>query len=221
MYALNDQTGADIKQAGQDRFGAMQRAAMAASSRFGGGVGGAVLSTQGDMLQQANRGIADALMANSGQRQQIMGNALNMKHGDYRDDLGYARGLEGKIADEEATALGDTKAADSKKAASIAATQIEQQTGQKPGAFTDSTLAGLYEDVVNGKEGAQQALDKYLGEKQVEYEEFLMGDRSSLSSDQKKQLAKLLKNDPALQEAYKQKHGSAELYAALMGDQDD
>ena len=177
MYALNDKTGADIKQAGQDRFGAMQRAAMAASGRFGGGVGGAVLSTQGDMLQQANRGMADALLANSGQRQQIMGNALSMKHGDYRDDLNYARDVEGRTAEMEADLNSQDLATSIKGAQNMAASAMKQQGTGDPlaGVVNDQEMQGLFDAIGAAKtadeaRAALDALNAALAKKNAEYQ---------------------------------------------------
>jgi hypothetical protein len=94
MLAMNEAARGDIQKAGDENFSKLQRAAMASAGRMGGGMGGAVLSTQGDMMRQATAGISDALAANSGQRQQIMGNGLSNEWGEEAATTAFNRGNE-------------------------------------------------------------------------------------------------------------------------------
>lgn len=163
MLNLNEQARGDIEKQGQEKFGAMQRAAMAASSRYGGGVGGAVMSTQGDMLRQATAGMADALAANTGQRQQIMGNYMSGLWGDQRmnqrhtwDQQAAEAGAQGDINSQDlATAI--------KGAQNAAASAMRQQGSGDPlqGLVNNPHMQELFDAIGAAKspEDARKALN--------------------------------------------------------------
>lgn len=174
MLSLNQQARGDIEKAGQDRFGAMQRAAMAASSRYGGGVGGAVLSTQGDMLRQATAGMADALQQNTGQHMSIMGNYMSGLWGDQRMNTQHGWDLDQQLAGADAEKQGlqgeqtqnrahDTIFADVLKQTNIDLNDPAQRA-------KDPQLFDLASRAASGDPQAQQDLQAHLGQRNADYQ---------------------------------------------------
>lgn len=194
IKGLNEQGRQDILNQGRDNFSSMQRAAMGAAGRLGG-VGGAVLSTQGDMLRQATKGMSDALAANTGQRQQIMGDYMNNKWQDSRLQQNRDWDVQDREAGAQAEREGQSWSTKLNTSQQSFATQMDRLGLGNPnieGGVKDENAMRLYGAIQEAKSPqelatAEKNLQDYLNDHQKQYEDFLKNTPyNKLTKQQKK-----------------------------------